>query len=204
MEEKIEESLVELGIAELTLPGQRESGDRHVVVPFLGGVLLAVVDGLGHGEGAATAAKRAIDVVQNHPQETLINLVRLCHQTLIGTRGVVMSLASFNRVDNTMIWLGIGNVQGILLHRDVSGKEIREMLTLRGGVLGDYLPNLYAGMLPVTRGDTLIFATDGIHNDFADRLSTSDNVQRTAGDILTHFAKGTDDGLVLVARYLGP
>jgi len=35
------------------MPGQAVSGDMHLVRPFEDGVLVALVDGLGHGEEAA-------------------------------------------------------------------------------------------------------------------------------------------------------
>ena len=40
---------IEWGVATRALPGQAESGDRHLVQRFPDGVLAAVVDGLGHG-----------------------------------------------------------------------------------------------------------------------------------------------------------
>jgi serine/threonine protein phosphatase PrpC len=52
------------------------------------------------------------------------------------------------------------------------------------------------------RGDTLILVTDGVHNNFSDGVSVSDRPQLIADRILAEFSKGSDDALVLVARYL--
>ena len=41
--------LIERGVASLTMSGQSQSGDRHLVQPYTNGLLVAVVDGLGHG-----------------------------------------------------------------------------------------------------------------------------------------------------------
>src|SRR4029077_9723821 len=60
------------GVAGLPLDGQAESGDRHVVQPFPGGFLLAVIDGLGHGSEAAMAATTAEFILRAEPQEPLI------------------------------------------------------------------------------------------------------------------------------------
>src|SRR5216684_973838 len=49
--------LIEWGVATLALPGEAQSGDRHLVKPVGSSVLVAVVDGLGHGAEAATAAQ---------------------------------------------------------------------------------------------------------------------------------------------------
>lgn len=165
--------------------------------------MVAAVDGLGHGQAAAEAARIAAEVLERNAREPVINLVRLCHEELRTTRGVVMSLAYFNLVENTMTWLGVGNVEGVLLRRDAYGTVTQEVLPLRGGVVGDRLPPLVAFIVPVSRGDTLIFVTDGVRADFANGLKT-DTVQATADAVLAHSARGTDDALVVVARYSGP
>lgn len=196
-------SFVDCGVAAQALPGQTEMGDRHVVVEFEGGVLVAVVDGLGHGTEAAAAARAATEILEQNAYESVITLVRLCHEKLKPTRGVVMSLASFKPNDRTVTWLGVGNVEGVLLHRDPYGIIGQEVLPLRGGVVGDQLPPLVASIVPVVRGDTLIFVTDGVRLGFADGLK-ADSAQATADAVLSRFARGTDDALVLVARYTGP
>lgn len=52
------------------------------------------------------------------------------------------------------------------------------------------------------RGDTLIFATDGIRSTFTEEMIAGGSPQRTADLIFAHYRKGTDDALVLVARYV--
>ena len=79
----------------------------------------------------------------------------------------------------------------------------RENILLRGGVLGLNLPTLTATVMPIFAGDTLIFATDGITNTFADTLSLMDTPQKLAEKIGYQFCKGTDDALVVVGRYRG-
>ena len=43
----------------ISLPGESQCGDRHFVADVPEGTLLAVVDGIGHGDEAAFAAERA-------------------------------------------------------------------------------------------------------------------------------------------------
>lgn len=201
--EALERSVLEWGVATLTLAGQRESGDRHVVKPFPNGVLVAAADGLGHGEEAAAAAKLAVNVVERYAHEAVIGLLQRCHERLRETRGVALSLASFRGPDGKMTWLGVGNVEGLLVRATANPSVRRESLLLRGGVVGGQLPPLHASTLPVTPGDTLIFVTDGIRSGFADGLAVGESPQRLADRILTQQATGTDDALVVVARYLG-
>lgn len=195
--------LIEWGVAALTLPGQSKSGDRHVVQPVPNGVLVAVIDGLGHGDEAATAAKIAVTTLERYAHESVISLLRRCQETLRETRGVVMSLALFNALDRTMTWLGVGNVEGRLLRVDPNASPQCEFLLLRGGVVGGQLPPLYASLFPVMAGDMLIFVTDGVDAPLIQEVILSDPPQQIADRILAKYSKGTDDALVLVARYLG-
>jgi len=197
------ETLLEWGIAALTLPSETESGDSHVVAPFRDGALVAVVDGLGHGSEAAIAARAAITVLQRHAGEAAMPLVRRCHEELRRTRGAVLSIASFNGLNNTMTWLGVGNVEGMLFRASATALPQREAILLRGGVVGYQLPPLRETVLPVARGDTMIFVTDGIRDGFAEKSPIGRHTGNVADDILARFARHTDDALVLVARYLG-
>lgn len=201
--ERVKDRLIEWGVAALTLPGQAESGDRHVVKPFPNGVLVAALDGLGHGDEAAAAARAAVSALEDHGNGGVIPLLSRCHERLRATRGVVMSLASFNALDGTMTWLGVGNVEGRLVRAAPDARLRHETLLLRGGVVGGQLPELHASILAVAPADTLILATDGIRGDFADGVIPTDPPQRIADLILAQYGKGTDDALVLVARYAG-
>src|SRR6266446_1578813 len=152
--------LLEWGVAAQALPGETESGDLHVVKQLHNGALVAVVDGLGHGAEAALAARTAVDTLNEHAEESVITLLKRCHKNLRGTRGVVMTMAAFNAREDTMTWLGVGNVEGVLFHQDSDAKPTYESLLLRRGVVGGRLPPLNATIIPIARGDTLILVTD--------------------------------------------
>lgn len=195
--------MVEYGLGKFALPGQCESGDRHVVRCNRDGVLIAAIDGIGHGEEAATAANAAASILEARADEPIISLVEQCHERLRTTRGVVLSLASIDASHGLMTWLGVGNVQGVLMRADVKTGNGPETLLLRGGVVGSQLPPLQATVLQITREDTVYFATDGVRGDFAQTLTALENPQRAADRILTQFQSGNDDALVLVARLTG-
>ena len=197
--------VLDWGVASLPLNGQSESGDRSVVQFFPCGVLLGVIDGLGHGNEAALAASAAESILRAQPQEPVISLVRQCHENLRSTRGVVMSLVSFDILHGLMTWLGVGNVRGVLRRSGSSSNPPQEELLLRAGVIGGQipLPPLQAAVLPVFQGDTLFLASDGIRGEFALKQAPSEMSQRTAQVILSRFANGNDDALVLVARIGG-
>lgn len=194
---------IDLGVACATLPGQSESGDRYVCETFTDGILLALVDGIGHGPEAAVAAEAACSVLKAHAGEPVIALTELCHDQLRFTRGVVMSLAAFDLRHNLLTWLGIGNVQGTLRRFGAPADGTEELLLLRAGVVGSQLPPLRASVLRVVPGDLLVLATDGVKSGFASEITSREAPRRVAQAILDHYNKGTDDALVLVARYEG-
>lgn len=196
-------SLIEWGVATETLRGQAECGDCHVIQPFKKGVLVAAVDGAGHGSAAARAARTAAENLERFAGETLLSLLQRCHRSLQGTRGVVLSLASLSSADNTLTWLGVGNVEGVLLRADPRTIPARESLVLGGGIVGVKFARPYIKTIPVKPGDTLFFATDGISLDFVQDLNLRDLPQPVADRVLSRHWIGRDDALVLVVRYRG-
>ena len=195
--------LVEYGVAKSILPGQGESGDRHLVCCAGDGILIAAIDGIGHGEEAANAAEAAISILKASPDEPVISLLERCHEGLRSTRGVVLSLASIDPKHGMMTWVGVGNVQGVLMRAGAKKGRVEEVLLLRGGVVGSQLPALQAAVLPIAKGDTLVFVTDGIRSEFVDGLSALESPQRAADKILKQHGSGNDDALVLVLRLTG-
>ncbi len=195
--------MVEYGVAKFALPGEGESGDHHLVCCNRNGILIAAIDGLGHGEEAANASKTAAVLLKSSVGEPIISLVEQCHEKLRATRGVVLSLAFIEPELGMMTWLGVGNVQGMLMRSDTKKGNVQETLLLRAGVVGSQLPGLQATVLPIVQGDTLFFATDGVRGDFSVGLSARENPQRAADRILKQYRSGNDDALVLVARLMG-
>ena len=90
-----------------------------------------------------------------------------------------------------------------LLRPHAQDGKARTSLVTRGGVLGREVPPLTPISLPLDPGDLLVFATDGIREGFIEGMSLEDAPQRAASRIMATHGKGTDDALVLVAKYLG-
>ncbi len=192
---------IEWGFSSIPLKGQDVSGDSYLIKPLSDGILVAVVDGLGHGYEAAQASKIAVSTLDTYAREPVITLVRRCHEALKGTRGVVMSIAKLNSSDKTLVWVGVGNIEALLLKEDRKLKISRERLLLRGGTLGYQLPPLRESVIPFMQGDILIFVTDGIRGSFEPGIKRGDKPQQIADSIMAQFNKGTDDALALVVRY---
>jgi serine/threonine protein phosphatase PrpC len=198
-----ESSVLDWSVAARPISGQSVSGDLHVVKLFENRILVAVIDGVGHGDEAAAAARRAAEILENHAVESAISLLARCHEALLQTRGVVLTVAKLNTAENTMTWLGVGNVEGRLLRADTRASHPRESVLLRGGLVGYQLPALQASVIPLAAGDLLILATDGIHPVFEDGINLNETTRQIADKIMGRHFKGNDDALVLVVRYHG-
>lgn len=186
--------------------GEVVSGDLALLVPVRGSILVAAIDGAGHGPQAAGAAHRAAAVLQRAAQSGHSDvrvLMRETHLALRETRGAAISLASLSCTSSTMTWLGVGNVEGRVLSPDHAGFRRHESLRMLGGVAGHDLPTLTSATLEIHRGDLIAFASDGVARRFADRLDPAGSPAAIAARILADHWDGEDDALVIVLRWLG-
>jgi negative regulator of sigma-B (phosphoserine phosphatase) len=193
---------IEWATAEQAAPHESVSGDAYLMLPHSRGVLLGVIDGSGHGPEAARATQLAVETLRNAPEQSVIPHLHRCHAALAGTRGVVMTLADYDQHDHTLTLCGVGNVEATLFRaHPAAGAARQETAFLRGGVVGDHLPEPVATTVPVYAGDVLVMASDGVRTDFTSEAVLRAPPRQSAGVILRKHARGNDDALVLVARF---
>jgi hypothetical protein len=183
--------------------GESLSGDIHVAEPFAGGALVGLVDGLGHGDQAAAAARAAVAVMERDPGQSLFRLIEACHVALRRTRGAVLSLASIDAKRNEMTWLGVGNVEAVHYRADARELAARDRIVARSGVVGYQIPLLRSATAPIAAADTLVFASDGLRHEFAEESPLGCALDAYAAHLVKAYGKTDDDVLVLVVRYLG-
>jgi len=194
----------EYAVAGRALGGERQSGDASLVQATASGVLVAVVDGLGHGDEAAAAAAVAIRTLREHAGEPVASLLRCCHEAMRLTRGAAVTLAALDADQQTLSWTGVGDVEAVLIPSRQGPPREKLCLTNRGGVVGYRLPVVEARVVPVYPGDLLILATDGIDGRFvSDEMPPHGAPDHLAHAILDRHGKATDDALVLVLRWRG-
>jgi phosphoserine phosphatase RsbX len=198
--EALNDSHTEWGVAARPLAGESSSGDASLVQAFRGGLVLAVVDALGHGEPAASAARICIATLSAHTGDPVDRMLMRCHEQLVHTRGAALSLASYDSVRSELTWVGVGNVESVYF---ALGRPVitPRSLVVRNGVVGMRLPPNRVTTIPVSSGDMLVFATDGIGPGFATAIRVNEPTQRIADDVLARYGKANDDALVLVARF---
>jgi serine phosphatase RsbU (regulator of sigma subunit) len=195
--------VLEWSFASRALPGETTSGDAHCVLPWGEGALAAVVDGLGHGEEATLAARLAMETIARHAGAAVTALVQHCHAALRATRGVAGTFIAFDAREQTLSAIGIGNVECVILRANPRVTPRRDSVLLRGGVIGYQLPALQQSVLPLALDDVVVFATDGVREDFGDLLDAADPLGLNVERVITQKFRGTDDGLVLACKYVG-
>jgi len=131
--------------------GEQISGDHYLICRVGKRVLVAVTDGLGHGPEAALASHQAVATLEIDPAQSLVSLFAACHKDLHSTRGVVMALALLDASNNTMAWLGVGNIQGRLLRADKTTSRPVEELFQYNGVVGHEMPSAAGFYCPAGR-----------------------------------------------------
>jgi hypothetical protein len=82
--------IITWAVAEAPFPNERESGDRCVVQLSADGILIAAVDGTGHGIEAAAALKIAAATLEAYARESPI---AWCSGVTRSSSGEVMTLA---------------------------------------------------------------------------------------------------------------
>lgn len=196
--------LLEWGVAAAPLTGQERSGDLHLVREFPGGALVAVIDALGHGEAAESEARRAAALLEPIVPGPVDELIQRCHAALRGPRGVVMALAAFDAARGMMSWAAVGNIEGVLVRANPEGAPTFRALVPAGGIVGRETVSVFLQTVPLLPGDLLVLATDGVRREFAEAVDPEQPPAALAADLLARFGRGTDDALLLAARYCGP
>jgi phosphoserine phosphatase RsbX len=186
-------------------PGEQVCGDHPIAVDVAGtAALFGVLDGLGHGEAAATAALRAVEVLHRARAEPLDVLIELCHRALTATRGAAMTLVRVNFESDTLGWIGVGNVTANLVAKTPSGVEVRSSTPLASGIVGYRIPEtLAAHKASIHPGDLLVIASDGIAEHHLDSVDFATSAMAIAEQILAEHVRDDDDALVLAARHRG-
>ena len=114
------------------------------------------------------------------------------------------SLAWIRPGAETMAWVGVGNVAGVLMRAlPNESQRARVWLNAQRGVLGYRMPRVRVTDLELGPGDLLVLATDGVSVVFPDELPASLQPRDLARDLLERHGRATDDALVWVGRVPG-
>ena len=115
-----------------------------------------------------------------------------------------MTLARVDYADSTLRWTGVGNVAANLVAKDATGVHIRSSARLAAGIVGYRIPEIKPAQgVSLRGGDLIVIASDGITEDHLDHIDFAASATVIADEILSKYAKESDDALVLAARHRG-
>lgn len=188
----------DIGQCNRPLHGERESGDAVIACRRGDALLLAVVDGTGHGAPAHAAAKAVRAVAEDGAWFGLPDFLAQAHARLAGTRGAAVGALLVDGASRRFTYAGVGNT--------TASREVGEPWrgVSRDGVLGERLPTAFVQEGVLSSGDLFVLCTDGVSS--LDRSSMPARAARRdasglALDIVSEFGRPHDDASCLVARW---
>ena len=188
----------ELSVFSRPLPGQKYNGDAYFVKRYKDKIIFAVVDGLGHGQGAKEASEVALDCLENYYKRPFTEIFQLCHKQLKETRGAAMSLCRIDLKDRVMTHTGIGNVQTRIWSSEPTPSPF-----CMNGTLGITIEAVRVDDYPLPQYCVIIMFSDGVSGHFSPgslRGFLSLKPQSLARQILDNHAKDNDDATIIVGR----
>ena len=173
-------------------------GDGWGAASFPGRVLLLVVDGLGHGLGAATAAQEAIRIFRSNSQHSPARIVEAAHAALRSTRGAVLGIAEIDLTQKLVRYSGVGNISGVI----VSDRSSRHLVSTNG-TIGHDVRKVQEFSYPFPDNASLVLHSDGLKSHW--NLETYPGLivkppGLIAGILYRDYQRGNDDVTVVAAR----
>jgi anti-sigma regulatory factor (Ser/Thr protein kinase) len=181
--------------------GESMSGDDGAFVRSGEALLVAAVDGLGHGPDARRAAALATATIRSEHARALAEIVGACDQATQGTRGCVLGVARIDDAAGRLGFVGVGDV----CCRTFAPRHERRAATMAGvvGARGRQARAPRVDELALGRGDVVVLGTDGLRQamSIAEELSLMRRWPiEIAQHLLTAFGRDNDDALVVVAK----
>jgi anti-sigma regulatory factor (Ser/Thr protein kinase) len=189
---------LEIGAVCLAKPGENISGDAWAINLTLDRGMIMVADGLGHGMGAAEAAKEAVRIFIKNRSFHPVDMIEMSHATLHHTRGVAMAVAEIGFDELKVRFVGVGNISSVILSSD----DTRHMIS-NHGIIGHQLTKIQEFTYPLGDGALIVMYTDGLKshwslNDYPGLVMKHPAL--IAGVLYRDYSRRNDDITVLVVR----
>jgi hypothetical protein len=153
-----------------------------------------ISDGLGHGENAAEASRRAAESIEEKGDEPVDVHLKAIHKKLQTTRGAVLFLGRIPVESNNLEFCSIGNI----FVKVIGGITGKGLVSFNGTVgFGD--PHIEVQSLSLDDVTQLVLHTDGVEpstSSFYSEPFRESSPVMNAARVLSAFGKGNDDALV--------
>jgi anti-sigma regulatory factor (Ser/Thr protein kinase)/serine/threonine protein phosphatase PrpC len=187
---------MKFGILSRPFKGEKFNGDTVFLKFFNNKLMIAVIDGLGHGFEAEEAAQKAIECLNNNYHQNLDMIINQMKSDIRKTRGLVISIALIDYRKSLLNYVGIGNVTTRIYK---SSESIRPVNV--NGMIRATIPNFRILQYPWSNDSIIVMATDGISekNDPDKYPGLIDKHPMVlAGVLFRDYARLTDDATIVV------
>ena len=189
----------DVGVVRVPKHGEAACGDDWGITVDEGGrAMVAVADGLGHGQSAADASRRAVDVAVDRSGDQPAMIVAQVHAALRSTRGAALAIAAIETTGTSVRYSGLGNISASL----VSPGETKSLVSY-GGIAGHEARKIQEFAYDWPAGALLVMHSDGLSGRWDltryPGLAIRDP-SVVAGVLYRDYSRGRDDSLVVVVR----
>jgi anti-sigma regulatory factor (Ser/Thr protein kinase) len=178
--------------------GETRCGDGWGCEILADRCIVVLVDGLGHGTGAAAAAELAVASVRQHRAEAPAAMVEYAHDALRATRGAALAVAVIDWAQQSLRFCGIGNISAAV----IAGDNLRHLVSYNG-TAGHEARKIVEFTYPWSANALLIMHSDGLMTRW-NLQAYPGLLQRDpsliAGVLYRDFVRGRDDVTVLAAK----
>lgn len=185
------------GGVSVPFPGETENGDGWAEKPVEHGRRIMVVDGLGHGPLAHSAAAAACHAFRG-ANGSVTDTLTIIHDALRGTRGAAVAVAELDLQAGLVRFSGAGNISATIVD-----PAARRSAVSVYGIVGHQMREAREYTYPWTAESTLIMHSDGLTTrwdlDGFPGLLGRDAVL-IAGVLWKDYRRQSDDSTVVVAR----
>lgn len=188
---------VDYGAISIAAPGEQVCGDGWGVACDDGTVSAMVVDGLGHGVGAAEAAQASLAAFEVGRQLGPARLIDKAHAALRATRGAACAVAALDPAGGSIRFAGAGNVMA----RIVSGIAEKSLIT-QNGTVGIQIRTVEEQAIAWPEHALVVMFSDGIVSRWQldDPGLLTRDPSLIAAWLIGNFCRGRDDATVVVFR----
>lgn len=179
-------------------PGEQINGDAYFIMTQGASTLFAVIDGLGHGQGARQASDTALESLSDWTGEPLDEVFQAVHGALRATRGAVMSAIVINDAREEMQYAGVGNVSVRVYN---TPEQVTPIPT--HGTLGARMGRVRVWKQKWSEDSVAVMASDGLSESWDIKSYPNlleRNPQILAGILMRDYGRTNDDATVLVAK----
>lgn len=186
------------GVVIVPVAGESKCGDGWAERHTLSHSVYMVVDGLGHGPGAAEAAEEAVAAFHRLSSDSPLDILDEAHHSLRKTRGAAVSIASIDHNSRKVRFAGVGNVSATIFSAAKSNNMVSH-----NGIVGHTVGRLQDFTYEWPKGATLVMYSDGIASHW--NLAKYPGLQSrspllSAAVVYRDCSRRRDDATVLIAR----